>query len=225
MIKKEKIFHWEDLSNTQGCCFLPCSQRPQSSQEILRCESYFNFSSGFSVLGEVVHIGFSSHVILQSLNTRIKELGEGQWKHTTGIWHALPTSFFFNLEDGSPERSFFSALETLVCTAAFLNFFFFSSQAAIIFVCITMMNYFFSLDSLLRVTFTDNWRALPMNKTSLLSIGIKEKWTTCMSQLTNSPSEIINFTSTSSDVDLSFILITIETAVAWLAALKYNVLP
>lgn len=125
MIKKEKSFHWEDLSNTQGCCFLPCSQRPQSSQEILRCESYFNFSSGFSVLGEVVHIGFSSHVILQSLNTRIKELGKGQWIHTTGIWHALPTSFLFHLEDGSPERSFFSAMETSVCTAALLNFLFF----------------------------------------------------------------------------------------------------
>ena len=80
------------------------------------------------MLGEVVHIGFSSHVILQSLNTRIKELGEGQWKHTTGIWHALPTSFLFHLEDGSPERSFFSALETLVCTAALLNFFFHPRQ-------------------------------------------------------------------------------------------------
>lgn len=224
MIKKEKSFHWEDLSNTQGCCFLPCSQRPQSSQEILRYESYFNFSSGFSVLREVVHIGFSSHIILQSLNTRIKELGEGQWKHTTGMWHALPTSFLFHLEDGSPERSFFLSTGNHSMYSSLVEFFFFSSQATIIFVCITMMNYFFSLDSLLRVTFADNWRALPMNKTSLLSIGIKEKWTTCMSQFTNSPGEIINFTSTSSDVDLSFILITIETAVAWLAPLKHNVL-
>ena len=38
----------------------------------------------------------------------------------------------------------------------------------------TMMNYFFSLDSLLRVTFINNWRALTMNKTSLLSIGFKK---------------------------------------------------
>ena len=38
----------------------------------------------------------------------------------------------------------------------------------------TMMNYFFSLDSLLRVTFINNWRAMTMNKTSLLSIGFKK---------------------------------------------------
>ena len=45
-----------------------------------------------------------------------------------------------------------------------------------------------------------------------------------MSKLRNSPVEIINFTGTSSDVDFSFVLITVETAVPRLAALKHNVL-
>jgi len=45
-----------------------------------------------------------------------------------------------------------------------------------------------------------------------------------VSKLRNSPVEIVNFTSASSDVDFSLVLITVETAVARLAALKHNVL-
>lgn len=131
MIKKEKSFHWEDLSNTPGCCFLPCSQRPQSSQEILRYELYFNFSSGFSVLREVVHIGFSSHVILrtyqeESLNTRIKELGEGQRdsgkiQQVYGMLYQPASSYIFRFS----RKIFFLSTGNLSMYSSLVEFIFF----------------------------------------------------------------------------------------------------